>query len=158
MTTELSLIKFLHIVAGMLMVGGIVAFLLLILRARGASDQSYARATTGGAVLLNRALVIPGGGLAGILGFLLMLRYDQEGIFDAGRQGWIHISILLWIVALGIAGVLSMMTRRAVASGSDSAVREALSNGAVTVLIWVNVAVAVAIVYFMVFQPFVGGS
>ena len=120
MTNELKTILFLHILSAMVMVGGIVGFLLLFLRARGAADAAVVRATTGSAALINRALVIPGAALAGILGMLLMLRYDQEGIFDAGKQGWIHGSILLWLVALGIAGFAGRITRRATSEGDSS--------------------------------------
>lgn len=159
MTNELKAILFLHILSAMVMVGGIAGFVLLFQRARGAADAAGARSTVGGAALINRALVIPGGALAGIFGMVLMLRYDQEGIFDAGKQGWIHASILLWIVALGIAGFASRITRRAVSTGGDSsntvAVRDALTKGPLAILAWANVVVAVAILYFMVFKPFI---
>jgi uncharacterized membrane protein len=162
MTNELKAILFLHILSAMVMVGGIVGFVLLFQRARGASDAESARSTVGGAALLNRALVIPGGALAGIFGMFLMLRYDQEGIFDAGKQGWIHGSILLWLVALGIAGFVSRITRRAVSSGGEGGggitVREALAGGPLAILAWANVVVALVILYFMVFKPFVSNS
>jgi uncharacterized membrane protein len=162
MTNELKAILFLHILAAMLMVGGIVGFVILLQRARGAADAAGARSTASGAALLNRALVIPGGALAGILGMLLMLRYDQEGIFDAGKQGWIHGSILLWLVALGIAGFAGRFTRQAVSAdgntGNSVTVRDALSKGPLAILAWANVVVALAILYFMVFKPFVSNS
>jgi uncharacterized membrane protein len=159
MTNELKTILFLHILSAMVMVGGIVGFVLLFQRARGAADSAGVRSTIGSASLINRVLVMPGGALAGIFGFLLMLRYDQKDIFDAGKQGWIHFSILLWLVALGIAGFASRLTRRAVADGSDSSngatLRAALSKGPLAILAWANVVVAVVILYFMVFKPFI---
>lgn len=159
MTNELKTILFLHILSAMVMVGGIVGFVLLFQRARGAADPAGARSTIGSASLINRILVIPAGALAGIFGLFLMLRFDQEGIFEAGKQGWIHVSILLWLVALGIAGFASRLTRRAVAAGGDSsngpALKDALTKGPLAILAWANVAVAVAILYFMVFKPFI---
>jgi uncharacterized membrane protein len=159
MTNELKAILFLHILSAMVMVGGIIGFVVLLMRARGAADAANVRATAGSAALLNRALVIPGAALAGILGMLLMLRYDQEGIFDAGKQGWIHGSILLWLISLGIAGFVSRFTRRAVSdaggAGDGGGVRAALSRGPLAILAWANVLVALVILYFMVFQPFV---
>lgn len=159
MTNELKAILFLHILSAMVMVGGVIGFVLLFLRARGAADAGTMRIAVGGAALINRALVIPGAALAGILGMLLMLRYDQEGIFDAGKQGWIHGSILLWLISLGIAGFVSRITRRAVSdgnnAGSDGSVRAVLAGGPLAILAWANVLVAVVILYFMVFQPFV---
>jgi uncharacterized membrane protein len=159
MTNELKTILFLHILSAMVMVGGIVGFVLLFQRARGAADPAGARSTIGSASLINRVLVMPAGALAGIFGLFLMLRYDQEGIFDAGKQAWIHVSILLWLVALGIAGFVGRFTRRAVSAGGDTsnavAVRVALTKGPLAILTWTNVVVAVAILYFMVFKPFI---
>jgi len=155
MTNELKTILFLHIATAMAMVGGILGFLLLYLRARGASSDAAARDTVGNAFVLNRWLVIVGGGLAGIIGFVLEARYDAKGIFDAGKQNWAHIASVLWLVALGVAGIVQRMTRRAVAEGGTSDARSALSNGTVNILVWLNVLVALVIVYLMVFKPFI---
>lgn len=155
MTNELKTILFLHIATAMAMVGGIFGFLLLYLRARRASSDADARDTVGNAIALNRWLVIVGGGLAGVIGFVLMARYDAKGIFEAGKQVWIHIAVLLWLVVLGIAGVVQRMTRRALADGSTSDARGALSNSTTNILVWLNALVALVILYFMVFKPFI---
>lgn len=163
MTNELKTILFLHILAAMAMVGGIFGFLLLYLRARTADDAADLRSTLLNARLLQRRLVLPGAGLAGLIGLLLMWRYDARGVFDAGRQGWIHISILLWIVTNVLAVVAGRYTRRAeeLASAGDgrelAAARAQLNAGPVAGLILLNSLIALVLVYLMVFQPFAGG-
>jgi len=155
MTNELKAILFLHILAAMALVGGLLGVLILFQRARGAADDSRARDAANDAIALNRWLVTAGGGLAGIIGFLLMIRYDQEGIFDLGKQVWLHTAILLWLVVMGLSGFFGARARRAMSAGDGTALRTALSDSLLTILVWANAVVAVVIVYLMVFQPFV---
>lgn len=156
--TETTLILFLHILAAMALVGGSLAWLLLFERARGAAGDAEARTTIGGAQAVYRSVLVPGGVLVGILGLILMWRYDAKGIFDAGKQTWIHISILLWVVGMGVSGFAGRRIREAVdgtGAGGSASLQERLSRGAIPILVWINALVALVILYFMVFQPFV---
>ena len=161
MTNELKTILFLHILAAMVMVAGVFGFLLLYLRARAADDAAEARATLVNARDLVSRLLLPGAGLAGLLGLLLMLRYHQTDIFDAGKQGWIHTSIVLWLVLNVLAGLQGRFVQRAVDAAGDSergglpALKAALASGPLVALTVVNTLLSIVILYLMVFQPFV---
>jgi hypothetical protein len=152
MTTELKMILYLHILTAMAMVGGSFAVLMLYLRARGASDDGRARAAVGDALSVNRWLVNAGGGLAGLIGILLLIRFDAKGLLDAGEATWAHTSILLWLIAGGVAGFLGARLGRAMADGST--LRAALSGGLISALVWLNALVGLVILYLMVFKPF----
>lgn len=152
MTNELKIILYLHILAAMAMVGGILAVLILYLRARGAADDEHARAATGDVLSVNRWLASAGGGLAGLIGILLLVRYDAKGILDAGEATWAHTAIPLWLVSGAIAGVFGARLGRATADGPT--LRAALSGRLISALAWANALVALVLLYLMVFKPF----
>ena len=161
MTNELKAILFLHILAAIVMAAGILGVLLLYLRARGADDPAELRATVGNARALLQRLFLPGAGLAGVLGFLLMLRYDAKGIFDAGKQGWIHTAIVLWLIASVAGGILGRLLQRAVepadsgARGDLSGLKASLNSGTLLGTVVATGLLTLVILYLMVFQPFI---
>ena len=153
MDNELKLILFLHVLAAALMAGGILAFALLVGRARGTGSAAEQSATLSNAHLLQRSLIQPAAGLTGIIGLLLALRYDAKGLFQFSAQGWIHISILLWFVLMGITGYQAAALRRSLSGGSTGEVTAALSSGRFTALLWGSVLLTVVVIFLMVFQP-----
>jgi uncharacterized membrane protein len=161
MTNELKAILFLHILAAMVMAAGILGVLLLYLRARSADDPADAYATVRNARALLQRLFLPGAGLAGVIGFFLMLRYDAKEIFDAGKQGWVHTSIVLWLIANIGGGILGRQLQRATdSSGSSprgdlSALKASLNSGTMLGTAIGTGLLTLIILYLMVFQPFV---
>lgn len=159
MNTETKTILFLHILAAMWLVAGILGYIVLYLRARRADDIAEVRATLGSARAVERWLATPGAGLVGIFGLLLMWRYSDLGI-DVGKWTWLHISIVLWLSINIIGAFTNRATRRAVelaaaSGGSLADVRAALSSGAHAGLLALNALITLFVIYLMVFQPFV---
>lgn len=150
---ELDTIIFLHIATAAVLLGGMLAFLVLVTRARNAVDAATATTTATAAVALYRSLVLPAGTAVGILGILLLLRYDAKGILDAGKQIWAHISGVLWLVVMGLGVLIRRQVQAAAASGAS--VRERLASPGVVGLIMLNVALVIGITILMVYQPFV---
>jgi uncharacterized membrane protein len=158
MSGELRVILFLHVLAAMVMTGAVVAVLTLVVRARRADDLADARTTLANAFLLHRRFVLPGAALSGVIGLLLTLLYSQAGVFAFGRQGWLHASIVLWLVVNATAGFLLARLRRAqdAATGSDGlgGVQTALASGGTGALLWLTALTTLALVFLMVVQPF----
>jgi uncharacterized membrane protein len=155
---ETTLILFLHILAAMATMGGALGVLVLWVRARGATNMGELRASLGALATFNRAVLQPAAGLVGVIGLLLALRYDQRSIFAFSRQGWLIASIVLWIVLQVVAGMGVASAVRAdegVEADGLATAKARLGSGTTAALIWLTLAIVVAIVYLMVFQPFV---
>jgi hypothetical protein len=160
MSTEIKAILFLHILAAMWLAAGILSYLVLYLRARRADDIGTIRATLGSARAVERWLSQPGAGLVGILGLLLLFRFNSVPGVDIGGWVWAHISAVLWLVILIVGAVIGRYTRRALALATDGSsnldtVRAALSAGPYVSLIVLIALVTLFVTYLMVFQPFV---
>jgi uncharacterized membrane protein len=163
MTSELETILFLHVLFGLLLVGGGFALLVLIRRAQRAASLTAARATLDGALMLGRYLLIPAGLLTGIIGFLLGFRYDAElASFDLGEAIWMHIAGTLWLVTLvawlildrGLARTLRLAEPSAADDGRGlEAVKKAVGSARVSGLMWLNTVLGLVILYLMIFQP-----
>jgi hypothetical protein len=157
--TETTLILFLHLLAAMATMGGALAVLVLYVRARGAVDAAELRTTVRILELFGQRLLFPAAGLTGLIGLLLAYRYDGRGIFSYSDQGWLYVAFVLWIVMQIVAGRAVRAAGAAVgALGAESdfdAARARLGSAAVAVLVWLTLILTVAIVYLMVFQPFV---
>jgi len=160
MSNEIKAILFLHILAAMWLVAGILGFLVLYLRARRADDMAVVRATLGSARAVERWLAQPGAGLVGILGLVLLFRYNSVPGADVGAWVWAHISTVLWLVIIVAGTIAGRYTRRALALATDgssnlAAVRAALSAGPYVGLIVLIAVITLFVTYLMVFQPFV---
>jgi uncharacterized membrane protein len=160
MSTEIKAILFLHILAAMWLVAGILGYLVLYVRARRVNDATEARATLSSARAVERWLAQPGAGLVGILGLILLFRYSSVPGVDVGTWVWAHVSGVLWIVILIIGAILGRFTRRALILATDgssnlAAVHAALSAGPFVALLVLMAAITMFTLYLMVFQPFV---
>jgi hypothetical protein len=163
MTTELKTILFLHILFALLLVGGGFAFLVLLRQAQRAQSLAAARATLVGAHTVESALIVPSAVLVGLVGFLLVGRYDAKGVFEAGKAVWMHIGATLWLVLLVAGFFLGRGVRRtlALAEGSEGdgaleRVKASIRSPGVSGLTYLNVVLGLVILYLMIFQPFAG--
>jgi hypothetical protein len=108
--------------------------------------------------VFNQRVLLPAG-LTGVIGFLLVLRYDMRGIFAFSRQGWLFMAIVLWVILQGVAGQAVRAAHRAIGpldgEGGPAAARAHLGSAGVAGPVWLTLILTVAIVYFMMFQPFV---
>lgn len=157
---ETTLILFLHILAAMLTMAGAVGLLVLYLQARRSVDDAELRSTLRLLSVFGRSVFQPGAGMAGVLGLILVFRYDARGIFAFEKQGWMFLAVVLWLVLQGVAGaVINRSGRTAPAAdgsiGDAAAVRARLAAPATATAVWLTLIVTVVIVYLMVFQPLV---
>lgn len=159
MTLELDLIKFLHIIAAVAFLGGSFGLIVLLGRARASGSAGEARTLLVGARAVQRSIVAPAGGLVGIIGLILAWRYSDKGIFAFSKQGWIHISIVLWLIAAALDGIVGRNARQALeaAEGDGPAgdVRARLGGLSIYGLAAATALLGVIIVYLMVFQPLI---
>ncbi len=158
MTTELNLILYLHIIAAMALVGGVVAHYAVHLRVKNSTDVTDLRSSMAGLRLLEKRLIIPAGGIVGLLGIILAWRYDAKGILSFADERWLHYSIVLWIVA-NVIGVLEGRTLEKAYQLGDAgepdtgAIRARLNSGRYLALATVNLVVLLILLYLMIFQP-----
>jgi uncharacterized membrane protein len=156
---ETTLILFLHVLGAMATMGGVLGVLVLYLRARGASDAEDLRVTLRIMDVFNQRVLMPAAGLTGVIGFLLVLRYDMRGIFEFSRQGWLFVAVVLWVILQGVAGQAVRAAHKALGpldgEGGLAAARAQLGSAGVAGPVWLTLILTVAIVYFMMFQPFV---
>lgn len=157
---ETTAILFLHILAAMVTMAGSIGVLVLYYQATAAPDLAAFRSTLRTMSVFSRSVLQPGAGLAGVIGFLVALRYDARGIFSFERQGWLLIAIVLWLVLQVVAGLAVSRSVRADGSSGDQTfgiaeARMRLRAGGALPLVWLTLLLTVAIVFLMVFQPFV---
>ncbi len=159
MTNELNTILFLHILAAMLLVGGIAAHYVLHLRARGSNDLADLRGTMRDMRALEQRIIMPAGGFVGLLGLILAWRYDAKGVLSFADERWIHVAIGLWIVLNIIGGLEGRLLAQGYALGEDgmsadpAAIRARLNSGAYLALTTLNALIVLVILYLMVFKP-----
>ena len=159
MTNELNTILFLHILAAMLLVGGIAAHYVLHLRVRGSNDRADLRGTMRDMRAIEQRIIIPAGGLVGLLGLILAWRYDAKGVLSFADERGIHVAIGLWIVVNVIGGLEGRLLAKGYALGEDgvsadsAAIRARLNSNFYLALATLNALLVLVILYLMVFKP-----
>jgi hypothetical protein len=83
----------------------------------------------------------------------------MRGISEFSRQGWLFVAIVLWAILQGVAGQAVRAAHKAIGPlDGDGGLAEAkahLGSSGVAGPVWLTLILTVAIVYFMMFQPFV---
>jgi uncharacterized membrane protein len=122
--------KFLHILAVIVMVGGIFARQLVRGIAKKSDDVKVIASLTQVAGRLDRAMVIPGSNLVLVFGVILalMLKWPIFGFLQGASQNWLLVSnILLIIMIVLIPAVVIPHNKRV-----ESLLQTALAGGRVT--------------------------
>jgi uncharacterized membrane protein len=122
--------KFLHILAVIVMVGGMFARQLVRGIAKRSDDVKVIASLTQVAMRMDRAMVIPGSNLVLVFGVILafMLKWPIFGFLQGASQNWLLVSnILLIIMIVLIPAVFLPHNKRVV-----SLLQIALAEGRVT--------------------------
>lgn len=122
--------KFLHVLAVVVMVGGVFARQLVRGIARKSDDVKVIAALTHVAGRLDRVMVIPGGNLVLVFGIILalMLKWPLFGFLQGASQNWLLISNILLLVMIVIIPAIFLPHNKKV----ESLLQTALAAGHVT--------------------------
>jgi len=122
--------KFLHIVAVIVMVGGIFARQLVRAIAKKSDDPKVIASLTQVVGRLDRSMVIPGSNLVIVLGVIvaLMLKWPIFGFLQGASQNWLLLSNILLLAAMVMVPTIFLPHNRKV----ESLLQAALAEGRVT--------------------------
>lgn len=122
--------KFLHIVAVIVMIGGIFARQLVRAIIKKSDDPKAIASLTQVVGRLDRAMVIPGSNLVIVLGVIvaLMLKWPIFGFLQGASQNWLLLSNILLVVAMLMIPIVFLPHNRKV----ESLLQVALTEGRVT--------------------------
>ena len=157
--------KLLHILAVVMMVGGMFARQLVRGIAKKSADVKFIESLTQIAMRLDRAMVIPGGNLVLVFGVVLalMLKWPIFGFLQGASQNWLLVSnILLILTIFLVAGVfipynkkLEAIIQTALAEGRVTPeLTTALNNQTNQLAHYAEEAIVVLIAALMVLKPF----
>jgi uncharacterized membrane protein len=95
-------VKFLHIVATIMFVGGVFARQFVRSSAKKTSDVKFLASIMHGAGQIEKIMVIPGSNVTVILGIVLaiMLHLPIFGFLQGGSQNWLLVSNILLVIGL----------------------------------------------------------
>ena len=125
-----NVFKFLHIMAVIVMIGGMLARQLVRGIAKKSAEVSVIASLTQVAMRLDRAMVIPGSNLVLVFGIILalMLKWPIFGFLQGASQNWLLVSnILLLVISVLVPAVFLPHNRKV-----DSLLQNALADGRVT--------------------------
>jgi uncharacterized membrane protein len=96
------LVKFLHIVATVMFVGGVFARQLVRSSAKKTSDVKFLSSVMHGAGQIEKVMVIPGSNITVILGVVLAIMQGLPifGFLQGGSQNWLLASNILLVTGL----------------------------------------------------------
>src|SRR5215475_10196226 len=100
--------KLLHILAVVMMVGGMFARQVVRGIAAKSGDVKVIESLTHVAMRLDRTMVIPGGNLVLVFGVILavMLKWPIFGFLQGAPQNWLLVSNILLILAMVLVGTV----------------------------------------------------
>ena len=122
--------KFLHILAVIVMVGGMFARQLVRGIATKSEDVKVIASLTQVAGRLDRAMVIPGGNLVLVFGIILavMLKWPLFGFLQGADKNWLLVSNVLLILAMILVGPVFIPYNKRL----ELIIQTALTGGRVT--------------------------
>ena len=122
--------KFLHILAVVVMVGGIFARQLVRGIAKKSADVKVIESLTLIAGRIDRAMVIPGGNFVVVFGVILalMLKWPIFGFLQGASQNWLLVSNILLILAMILVGAVFIPYNKRL----ELIIQTALTEGRVT--------------------------
>lgn len=98
-----NFIKFLHIVAVMIFIGGIFARQLVRGYAKKDADVQRVASLVQAAGQIDRVMVIPGSNVVVVMGIILalMMKWPIFGFLQGASQNWLLVSNILLVIGLG---------------------------------------------------------
>jgi uncharacterized membrane protein len=123
-------VKYLHIIAVAVTVGGMFARQLVRSAAQNSVDVASVASLTHVAVRMDRGMVIPASNLMILLGILLavMQKWPIFGFLQGAPQNWLLVSNLLLLVMIVLIPIVFVPHNKKV----ESLLQAALHNGRVT--------------------------
>ena len=124
------LFKFLHIVAVIMMIGGVFARQLVRAAAKRSDDVKLVAALTHVAGRIDRLMVIPGSNAVIVFGVILaaMMKWPIFGFLQGARQNWLLVSNILLIIGLTTVFTVFVPHNRKL----ESILQTALGEGRIT--------------------------
>jgi len=125
-----NLFKLLHILAVVMMVGGMFARQLVRGIAKKSEHVKVIASLTQVAGRLDRAMVIPGSNLVLVFGIILalMLKWPIFGFLQGASQNWLLVSNILLILAMVLVGTVFIPYNKRL----DSIIQAALAEGRIS--------------------------
>ena len=159
------IIKFLHITAVAITIGGMFARQLLRGIARKSEDIKSVDSLTHAAIRLDRAMVIPGSNLMIVFGIILAViqKWPVFGFLQGASQNWLLVSNLLLIVMVALIMVVFIPHNKEVETRLQSALAEgrvtpelstALNNKTNRVAHHLEETIVLIVAALMVLKPF----
>lgn len=126
----LPMVKFLHILAVTLTIGGMFARQLVRGYARKSADVQTVAALTHAAIRIDRAMVIPWSNVMILVGILLAVlqKWPIFGILQGATQNWLLVSNILLVIMLTVLFTVFVPHNKKV----ESILSTALADGRVT--------------------------
>ena len=157
--------KFLHILAVVVMVGGIFARQLVRGIAQRSVDVKVIESLTQTAGRIDWAMVIPGGNFVVVFGVVLalMLKWPLFGFLQGASQNWLLVSNILLILTMILVGTvfipynkkLEAIIQNALAEGHvTSELSAALNEQTNKVAHYIEEAMVLIVTALMVLKPF----
>jgi uncharacterized membrane protein len=124
------LVKFIHIIAVTITIGGMFARQLVRSIARKSSDLNTVASLTQATTRIDRTMVIPWSNVILIVGIILavMLKWPIFGFLQGASQNWLLVSNILLIIMLALIPTVFIPHNKKV----EAVLQAALSAGAIT--------------------------
>ena len=157
--------KLLHILAVVMMVGGIFARQVVRGIAKKSDDVKVIASLTHVAMRLDRAMVIPGGNLVLVFGVILalMLKWPLFGFLQGASQNWLLASNVLLLVIMVIVPTIFLPHNKRVEALLQTALAEVRITHELTSALndkrnksahFVEEIIVLAVAALMVLKPF----
>jgi putative copper export protein len=148
-----TLVHFLHLLASMVWLGGVVALNILQLQVGRGPDRAALGPVLRRSDLYGRAVIAPAGAMTLLTGILLVIQDDQVSWSDL----WVWWGIAGMVVSLGLGATLIRANnaglRRLTAQPRHDDRQVSAGQRRAAVLYAINLLVLLSVVWAMVFQP-----
>lgn len=159
------LMRLLHILSAVLLLGGVIARQLARSYAGRATEPAAIDLAFKVADPIEKFMVIPGSMLVILFGILLALVTGAPlfGFLQGARQNWLLAAEILMLVTIALVPMVFLRRGRifgqalaeALARGEiTSELRASLNDPVVRAAHWFEIAAILAVIYLMVFKPF----
>lgn len=153
MSTLETLVHFLHLLAAIVWLGGVVALNILQLQVGRGPDRAALGPVLRRSDLYGRAVIAPAGAMTLLTGILLVIQDDQVSWSDL----WVWWGIAGMVVSLGLGATLIRANnaglRRLTAQPRYDDRQVSAGQRRAAVLYAINLLVLLSVVWAMVFQP-----
>lgn len=125
-----NFVKFLHIVAVIMMVGGVFARQLVRGTAKKSGDVKLVASLTHVAGQIDQVMVIPGSSIVIVMGIILavMIKWPIFGFLQGASQNWLLVSNILLVVGLSTVFTIFVPHNRKL----EAILQTALAEGRIT--------------------------